>query len=148
MNNLELWKYPLTEPRQLPVPVLAYIGDAVFELYVRLYLVHRGMGKMNELHKEASELVKAASQAQFFHRLEHILEEDETTMAKRGRNAKTGYVPKNAQVIDYRFSTGFETLLGYLFLEKKEKRIIELLEYLFNGDDKLKVEGENGTQKT
>jgi ribonuclease-3 family protein len=112
--------------------VLAYLGDAVFELYVRLYLVNKGIAKTNSLHREAASLVKAASQAHFLQKLDGLLTDEERDVARRGRNAKSGHVPKNAQVTEYRLSTGFETLLGYLFLLERKERIAELLGYLLN----------------
>ena len=112
--------------------VLAYIGDAVLELYVRTALVKQGLSKVQQLHKEASNQVRATSQAQYLHELEHLLTEKEMAVVKRGRNAKSGHAPKNTDVIDYRLSTGFEALFGYLFLSRSDERIGELLEYLLN----------------
>lgn len=129
---LTLWTYPDTHPRELPSLVLAYIGDAVFELYVRLYLVKIGPGKVRALHNEATALVKASSQANFLQRIEHLLTEEELGVARRGRNAKSGHVPKNADTIHYRMSTGLEALIGYLFLIKNEDRIKELLDFLLS----------------
>jgi ribonuclease-3 family protein len=126
-----LWIFPQQEPGELPSLALAYIGDAVFELYIRMFLLNKGIVKGIELHREASELVKASSQARFLHTLDKLLDEDERAVAKRGRNAKSGHVPRNAEVVDYRLSTGFEALLGYLFLSRQEARISELLGYLF-----------------
>lgn len=118
----------------MPSLVLAYVGDAVCELYIRLYLIDKGLGKVNNLHKEAAKLVNASNQADFLQKAEHLLTEEEKQVAKRGRNAKTGHVPKNADVIEYKLSTGFEALLGYLFLLNREDRIKELLEYLLADD--------------
>ncbi len=126
-----MWIYPQGDPRELSGLVLAYIGDAVYELYVRLYLLEHGAGKVNRLHTEASALVKAASQSRFLQQLDNLLTEEERNVAKRGRNAKGSHVPKNAEVTDYRRSTGFEALLGYLFLLRQEERIQELLQFLF-----------------
>lgn len=130
-----MWIYPQGDPRELSGLVLAYIGDAVYELYVRLYLLEHGAGKVNRLHTEASALVKAASQARFLQQLDNLLTEEERNIAKRGRNAKGSHVPKNAAVTDYRRSTGFEALLGYLFLSRQEARIQELLQFLFTGTE-------------
>ncbi|WP_034425111.1 Mini-ribonuclease 3 [Thermanaerosceptrum fracticalcis] len=127
-----MWIYPTGNPREMPPLVLAYLGDAVFELYVRLYLVNKGITKTNSLHREAASLVKAASQAHFLQKLDGLLSDEEKDVARRGRNAKSGHVPKNAQVTEYRLSTGFETLLGYLFLLEREERITELLGHLLN----------------
>ena len=127
-----MWDYPKTDPSEMPALVLAYIGDAVLELYVRTALVKQGLSKVQQLHKEASNQVRATSQAQYLHELEHLLTEKEMAVVKRGRNAKSGHAPKNTDVIDYRLSTGFEALFGYLFLSRSDERIGELLEYLLN----------------
>lgn len=126
-----MWIYPDSDPRQMPPLVLAYIGDAVYELYVRTYLLSREMGKVKGLHEKASALVRASRQADFLHRLDGLLTQEEKEVAKRGRNAKTASVPRGAQMTDYRLSTGFEALCGYLFLLKREDRISELLKQVF-----------------
>ena len=125
-----MWTYPQADPAGMPSLVLAYVGDAVYELYVRIFLINKGTGRVKKLHEKASFLVNAAKQADFLHRLEGILTEEEKSVAKRGRNAKGNGVPRNASVVDYRLSTGFEALIGYLFLLRREERIKELLEYL------------------
>lgn len=127
-----MWIYPQGEPREMPSLVLAYVGDAVFELYIRLYLIDKGLVKVNNLHKEAAKIVKASNQADFLQKADHLLTDEEKQVARRGRNAKTGHVPKNADVIEYKLSTGFEALLGYLFLLKREDRIKELMDYLLS----------------
>lgn len=127
-----MWIYPHQDPRELPSLTLAYIGDAVFELQIRLFLLDKGLVKGNDLHRTASQLVKASSQADFLHKLDSILTEEEKAVAKRGRNAKSGHQPRNAEVLDYRLSTGFEALVGYLFLRREEQRISRLMEYLFS----------------
>jgi len=132
-----LWRYPGQDPRQLSPAVLAYVGDAVYELYVRIYLIDKGLSKAKRLHEEASGLVRAAKQADFLHRLESVLSEEEKDVARRGRNSKTGHYPKSSGVVEYRLSTGFEALLGYLFLLRREDRIGQLLEYLFGAFDTI-----------
>ena len=132
-----LWVYPKTEPSEMPPLVLAYIGDAVLELYVRTALVNQGLSKVRDLHQEAANQVRATSQARYLHELEDMLTAEEKAIVKRGRNAKSGHSPKNTDVIDYRLSTGFEALFGYLFLSRSEDRIRELLEYLFKSDDTI-----------
>lgn len=126
-----MWIFPQKDPREWPSLALAYIGDAVFELQIRMFLLNKGIVKGNELHRHASQLVKASSQAHFLHSLDDLLNDEEKAVAKRGRNAKSGHVPRNAEVVEYRLSTGFEALLGYLFLCQQEERISELLGYLF-----------------
>ncbi len=106
---------------------LAYIGDAVFELYIRTYLVNKVVLTPHEMSKLAIKYVKASSQATMVNGLKEDLTEEEWTMVKRGRNQKTPTVPKNALMSDYRYATGFETLMGYLYLMGKEERLIEII---------------------
>jgi ribonuclease-3 family protein len=106
--------------------VLAYVGDAVYELCVRIYLLQHET-KVHYLHKAATRLVKAATQAAILKSLEGEFTEEERVIARRGRNAKVGHTPKNAAMIDYRHATGFECLLGYLFLTQQDERLMEIL---------------------
>lgn len=109
---------------------LAYLGDCIYELYVRTHLTENGNHKVNELHKEATEFVCAAAQAKFYHKIADILTEDELAAFKRGRNAKS-HPPKNANMSDYKIATGVEALLGQLYLDGKSERISELMTRLF-----------------
>lgn len=106
---------------------LAYLGDAVFETYIRLYLINHVVMTPNEMSKKAIQYVKAASQARLINGIKTYLTEDEWTLVKRGRNQKSSSVPKNALLSDYRYATGFETLIGYLHLLNHEARIIEII---------------------
>jgi ribonuclease III family protein len=115
----------LATVNQMHPLVLAYVGDAIYELYVRTYLLQRET-KVRNLHKMATELVKASTQAAILKGLEADLTEDEKAAARRGRNAK-GHTPKNAAMIDYRHATAFEALLGYLFLTEQDERLLEVL---------------------
>jgi ribonuclease-3 family protein len=121
---------PATEmvkkPNEMPGLALAYIGDAVWEIIIRQHLLYKGEMKPDRLHKFATRYVKAKSQSDVLHFLFEQLTEEETAVVKRGRNAKSGSVPKNADVIDYRHATGFECLLGYLYLQKRYDRLQEL----------------------
>ena len=110
---------------------LAYIGDTVCDLYVRGKVMEKGDRHVTDMHKEAINLVCAKAQAECAHRIESILNEEEEAVLKRGRNAKSGSVPKNADVIDYRWATGFEALIGYLYLEGRSDRLEEILEYAY-----------------
>jgi ribonuclease III family protein len=114
------------KPNEMPGLALAYIGDAVWEIIVRQQLLYAGEMKPDRLHKFATRFVKAKSQSDVLHFLFGQLTEEETAVVKRGRNAKSGSVPKNADVIDYRHATGFECLLGYLYLKKRYDRLQEL----------------------
>lgn len=116
------------DPAQLPALTLAYIGDAVYELHVRRGLLDEKGLKAHELHRKAIKKVNAGAQARLIIELQDELTEIELAVAKRGRNAKSGQVPKNADVGEYRWSTGMEALIGYLFLKGQWDRIEELLD--------------------
>ncbi|WZL72655.1 ribonuclease III domain-containing protein [Clostridiaceae bacterium 35-E11] len=115
------------EVRFIPPLVLAYIGDAIYEVYIRTYILHKYGGNVNQLHKVATKFVKAGAQAHVAHELEKELNEEEWTILKRGRNQKSGSMPKNASVADYKYATGFETLVGHLYLLKRTERLEEII---------------------
>lgn len=115
-----------TDPSMLPPLVLAYIGDAVYELWVRMQLVRAGSRRMAALHQEVVHWVNAGSQARILEAWEPALTDAEKEIVRRGRNTKSG-VPKGATVADYRLSTGLEALVGYLFLAGELDRLLELL---------------------
>jgi len=121
---------PLAHPAGLSTALLAYVGDAVFEVYVRSVLAVQLGGHMDAIHNLAVESVKAEAQARMFRYLEDSLTEEELDIVRRGRNSKCGHVPKNAAVVDYRYSTGFESLIGFLYLGGKEDRLNEILKKL------------------
>lgn len=104
---------------------LAYIGDAVYELCVRTYLLKKGL-PVRKLHKATTEYVKAKSQSNIVHALKTQLTDDEKSLVRRGRNAKINSVPKNAELVDYKYATGFESLIGYLYLTGQDNRMMEL----------------------
>lgn len=106
---------------------LAYIGDAAYELIIRTYLVDLGNGRPVQLHKKASAMVKAATQAAMAEVLLPELTAEEKDAYRRGRNAKSGTMAKNATMADYRKATGFEALMGYLYLKGEQKRMIDLV---------------------
>ena len=106
---------------------LAYIGDGVYEIIIRTILVQRGNFPVNQLHKKASSLVKAAAQSAMMGVLEPLLTEEEHQVYKRGRNAHSATMAKNATMADYRRATGFEALMGYLYLKEDFTRILELI---------------------
>ncbi|RKD33813.1 Mini-ribonuclease 3 [Thermohalobacter berrensis] len=125
--NLKFEKWDEKDVRLLSPLQLAYIGDAVYELFIRNFLLKEMNISVNELHKQAVRYVKAESQAEIIHSLKDKLSDEEWAIVKRGRNAKTGSVPKNANLSDYRYATGFEALIGFLYLVGKRERILELL---------------------
>lgn len=106
---------------------LAYIGDGVYELMIRTILVSERDMQVQKYHKKASNLVKAQTQANMIHAILEELTEEEMTVYKRGRNAKSYTMAKNATVSDYRAATGFEALIGYLYLKEDLVRVIELV---------------------
>ena len=106
---------------------LAYLGDAVFEIIIRTIIVERSNAPVHKLHKRSSALVKAASQAEMIKVIEPVLTPEEEAVYKRGRNAKSYTMAKNASMADYRMATGFEALMGYLYLKQEYERITELV---------------------
>ena len=112
---------------------LAYIGDSVYELLVRSYLITKGIA-VKDLHKATTSYVKAKAQAKFAHGLEEKLSEEEKAIIKKGRNAKSNTSPKNTDIIDYKYATGFECLFGYLYLMNLDERIEQLFEELIKID--------------
>ncbi|AMM55537.1 TPA: Mini-ribonuclease 3 [Clostridioides difficile] len=114
--------------------VLAYLGDTVYETYIREYLIRQNtQRKVNDLHKLAIKYVKAKAQATIIHEIEIELTEEESKIYKRGRNQKSNTSPKNADIIDYKHATGFEALVGYLYLNNE----IERLQYIINKGIKI-----------
>lgn len=126
-------------------PVLwAYLGDALYELYIRESLIKEGQTKTTgELHQEAIKFVRAEAQARIVRFIDCQLTEEEKRIIKRGRNQKSGHIPTHTNVITYRYSTAWEGLLGYLYLTGREQRMKELIEI---GYAYLKAE-QNGIKK-
>ncbi len=116
-------------PSQYSPLVLAYVGDCVYELFVRTYLIRDNNLPVKRLHREAISLVNASAQARLYHRIEGLLTEEETAVYKRGRNTDSR-PPKNADLQEYKAATGVEALIGYLYLKGDSERILELLKYL------------------
>ena len=106
---------------------LAYIGDGVYELVIRTILVKKGNCPVNQLHRKASSLVKAGTQSSMMEVIEPMLTEEEHSVYRRGRNAHSPTMAKHATMADYRRATGFEALMGYLYLKDDFSRIIELV---------------------
>ena len=112
---------------------LAFLGDAVYELLIRTKVVVKANTNPNQLNKQSSSLVKAAAQAEMMHILMEHLTDEEMAVYKRGRNARSATKAKNASVIEYRIATGFEALMGYLYLQGKLTRIIDLVQIGLDG---------------
>jgi Uncharacterized protein conserved in bacteria len=122
-------KYSKEEAKALNPLVLAYMGDSVYESFIRLYLIKKQEGySAHKLHLNAVNYVKAEGQSQFILSYIDKLNQEETDIFKRGRNTKTNTSPKNGSIIDYRNATGFEALIGYLYLIGNEERINIILE--------------------
>lgn len=111
---------------------LAYIGDAVYEIVIRTIIVEKGNAPVNKLHHKASSLVKAVAQKAAIEKILPLLTEEEEAVYKRGRNAKSYTSAKNASVIDYRIATGFEALMGFLYLMGRNERMLELVKIAVN----------------
>lgn len=105
----------------------AFIGDAIYELVIRTMIVDEANRSANDLHKESSNYVKASTQAKLSEILMDEFDEEELAVFKRGRNAKINTKAKNASLSDYKKATGFEAVMGYLYLEGKSERMIELI---------------------
>ena len=124
------------DPMQYAPLVLAYVGDTVYDLYVRTRLVLQTDATNHDLHKKATSLVCAAAQARAAHRIADQLTEREQAVFRRGRNSHLGNVPKNAQLTDYRAATGLEALVGYLYLCGEDQRLDELMQQILCEDEK------------
>lgn len=105
---------------------LAYLGDEVFDMVIRTAVVAKGNTKPHLLHQKTSKIVKATTQAKMIDAIEELLTEEEKDINRRGRNAKSATMAKHASMAEYRKATGFEALLGYLYLQDKMDRIVEL----------------------
>ena len=127
-----------TDPKQLSPLVLAYIGDCVYDLVIKTYLLDKkGNMPVNKLNRMASSLVKAETQSKLIGYIEESLTADEGAVYKRGRNAKSYTSAKNASIGDYRRATGFEALMGYLYLGRRYDRMVELVKMALDAFGKI-----------
>ena len=115
------------KPEQYSALGLAYIGDGVFDLIIRTIVLDMGNGKVKNFHRITSSIVKAESQAKITKAILDELTEEENAIYKHGRNAKSATSAKNASIVDYRIATGFEALIGYLYLNNRLERALELI---------------------
>ncbi|KXB61150.1 Mini-ribonuclease 3 [Lachnoanaerobaculum saburreum] len=132
------------EAKEFSPLVLAYIGDAVYELIVRSILVSMGNRPVNKLNKDATSLVKAGAQSEIVKLISDKLSEEEYTVFKRGRNSSPHTMAKNASMTDYKYATGFEALIGFLYLDNRCERALELVKlgidlYLNKNDIGVKI---------
>ena len=136
LEDLRVREFNKDEARMLNPLQLALVGDGVYELFIRNYILSENIElTAHKIHVKAIGYVKAKSQAVIMHEIEDKLTEDESYIYKRGRNAKSATVPKNADVRDYRMATGFEALVGYLYLTGNTER----LEFIFNSAISIKL---------
>lgn len=115
-------------PKEISPLSLAYIGDAVYEVYIRSFIMKDANMPVNKLHKAATNYVKAKAQSNIIMALSDRLTEEETAVYKRGRNAHSYTSAKNADIVDYRRATGFEALIGYLYLGGEKDRLEEIIQ--------------------
>lgn len=117
----------IEEVNQMSPLTWAYMGDCVYELYIRTKLVDTTKLKPHELHIKSIKYVKAQAQAETLKKLETILTEEEKEIVRRGRNTQTHHIAKNASMQDYMYATAFEALIGYLYLTKQDDRLFEMM---------------------
>ena len=117
------------------IMTLAYLGDALYEVYIREHLIKNGVAKVEELQKKAINYVSAKAQAKILDDLldKEILTEFEIDIVKRGRNYKRASHPKNTDIITYKMSSGFEAMIGYLYLNNDKDRLDEIMNYILGG---------------
>lgn len=117
------------------VITLAYLGDSIYEVYIRDYLIKKDIAKVEDLQREAVKYVSAKSQAKILSYLmdNNLLTESELDVVKRGRNYKRTSHPKNTDIITYKMSSGFEAMIGYLYLTDKKDRLDEIMNYILGG---------------
>jgi ribonuclease-3 family protein len=121
------------DTREVNVKTLAYIGDVVYELYIREHVISNSREQVNKLHKKTIKYVSAKAQARIVAAMDTELSDEEKDIIRRGRNAEANTVPKNTDVVTYKIATGFESLIGFLYLEKR----IERLEYIIDRSIKI-----------
>ncbi len=117
---------------EINVLVLAYLGDTIYENYVRHFLINKGIGNVNSLQTESINYVSAKAQAKFLEKMinDNFLTEEEIGVVKRARNYKSNSHPKNTDIVTYKHATGLEALIGYLDLSNKKNRIDEIMKYV------------------
>lgn len=126
-NDAPVYFAPHKSPSQMNPLVLAYMGDAVYEMFIRQYVVSLSNHRPNDLHRQATRYVSAKAQAKALELWLPVLTEEEADVVRRGRNAKSGTSPKNTDILVYRHSTAFESLLGYLYYCGRHHRLEELM---------------------
>lgn len=138
----ELFQMEEVDLREYSPLTLAYIGDCIYDLVIKSLVISGGNKQVNKLHQETSKLVQASAQSLMMRTMQEHLTEEEHAVYKRGRNAKSVSPAKNQSITDYRRATGFEALLGYLYLKKDYKRLLELVKIGLDSLDNSKTEAQ------
>ena len=130
--NFKITEKNFTSPEQMQALTLAYIGDSIYDIMSREYIMKNHLGKINELHRTVSKLVSAKAQAEFMTNIlnDELLTETELKVFSRGKNQKNNSKAKNASIIEYKLATGLEAVFGFLYLEKNFKRLEEMFNYI------------------
>lgn len=123
------------EINQMSPLVWAYVGDAVYELFIRTYLIDNTKLNVHKLHIEAIKYVKAGAQADLLKKIYENLSEEEKDIVRRARNTNNHHLPKNSNVTEYMYSTAFEALIGYLYLTKKYERVNDIIIMILSNED-------------
>lgn len=139
LKNNQIDKKKMLEMSPL---VFAYLGDTIYDIFIRTYLVGTGIAKVSQLHKASINYVKAKAQADAVKNLSEFLTEEEHEIIRRGRNIKPASPPKNADIMDYRYATGFEALIGYLYASGEHERMKEILDKVISPQSIFPPEGE------
>lgn len=127
---MDTGKLQASDVKMLNPLALAYVGDSVYDTFVRTLLVSGGYGQVAKLHKLSIEFVKAKAQADILGKISEFLTPEEHDIVRRGRNTKSATIPKNADISDYRYATGFEALIGYLYLTGQIDRLMEVVKMI------------------
>ena len=135
----ELFQMEEVDIREYSPLTLAYIGDCIYDLVIKSLVINEGNKQVNKLHQETSKLVQASAQSLMMRTMQEHLTEEEHAVYKRGRNAKSVSPAKNQSITDYRRATGFEALLGYLYLKKDYKRLLDLVKIGLDSLDNSKT---------
>lgn len=138
----ELFQMEEVDIREYSPLTLAYIGDCIYDLVIKSLVINEGNKQVNKLHQETSKLVQASAQSLMMRTMQEHLTEEEHAVYKRGRNAKSVSPAKNQSITDYRRATGFEALLGYLYLKKDYKRLLDLVKIGLDSLDNSKTEAQ------
>ncbi|NLL44717.1 MAG: ribonuclease III [Mollicutes bacterium] len=128
--------------KNINVLVLAYLGDSIYEIYIREYLIKKGIAKVNDLQKEAIKYVSAKQQCNYLKEMlaNNFFNEEEKNIIMRARNHKGSSHPKNTDIVTYKYATGLEALIGYLYLNNNKSRIDDIMKYIIGDEECMYME--------